>query len=83
MVLYWKLLKGTRRFLIWIICVYYGTIRFFVEFNKEAQVEGRDDYVLFMNTGQLLSIPLILVGLYFYVCSQPKPKSEQIMSVLF
>jgi prolipoprotein diacylglyceryltransferase len=34
-----------------------------VEFFKEAQVDSRGDWDL--NTGQLLSIPMILVGLYF------------------
>ena len=36
-----------------------------IEFFKEAQVDGREDWVLnSLNTGQVLSIPLILVGLW-------------------
>ena len=39
------------------------TVRFFVEFVKEAQNPERADWML--NTGQWLSIPFILIGLYF------------------
>jgi prolipoprotein diacylglyceryltransferase len=38
-------------------------VRFVIEFLKEAQIDNRGDWDL--NTGQLLSIPLIVVGLYF------------------
>jgi len=38
--------------------------RFVVEFFKEAQVEGRENWILGLNTGQVLSIPLIIIGLY-------------------
>ena len=37
--------------------------RFFLEYFKEVQVAERDTWVL--NTGQLLSIPMVLVGLYY------------------
>ena len=40
--------------------------RFIVEFFKEAQVTGREDWILGMNTGQTLSIPFILLG--FIIC---------------
>ena len=39
------------------------TVRFFVEFVKEAQVDDRATWAL--NTGQWLSIPFVLLGLYF------------------
>lgn len=39
------------------------SVRFVVEFLKEAQIESRDTW--FLNTGQLLSIPLVLLGLFF------------------
>ncbi len=39
------------------------SVRFIVEFFKEAQVDDRATWAL--NTGQLLSIPLILLGFYF------------------
>ncbi len=63
-------------FLFGLFLVLLWTVRFFVEFVKEAQVEGREDYVSFMNTGQLLSIPFIIVGLYFMFMYQPKTKVE-------
>ena len=41
------------------------SLRFFIEFLKEAQVEGREDWVLnSLNTGQILSVPLVLVGFW-------------------
>ncbi|WP_299254246.1 prolipoprotein diacylglyceryl transferase [uncultured Lacinutrix sp.] len=52
-------------FLFGLFLVLLWTVRFFVEFVKIAQVDGRDDYIWFMNTGQVLSIPFILIGLYF------------------
>ncbi len=39
------------------------TIRFFIEFLKENQVSFEDELPL--NMGQLLSIPCVLIGLYF------------------
>jgi prolipoprotein diacylglyceryl transferase len=63
---YWKSNKSKQEgFLFGLFLVLLWTIRFFVEFVKKAQVDGRDDYVWFMNTGQVLSVPLILIGLYF------------------
>jgi phosphatidylglycerol:prolipoprotein diacylglycerol transferase len=41
------------------------SIRLVIEFFKEAQIQEREDWVSVLNTGQLLSIPMILVGLYF------------------
>lgn len=52
-------------FLFGLFLVLLWTVRFFVEFFKIAQVDGRDDYIWFMNTGQALSIPFIIIGLYF------------------
>ena len=41
------------------------SLRFTIEFLKEAQVDGREDWVFnSLNTGQVLSIPLILIGLW-------------------
>lgn len=63
---YWKSNKSKQEgFLFGLFLVLLWTIRFFVEFVKKAQVDGRDDYVWFMNTGQVLSVPLIIIGLYF------------------
>lgn len=65
--MYWKtearnkagLLFGTFLLLLW-------TVRFFVEYVKESQ-GGFENYPIFaaLSTGQWLSIPFILAGLYF------------------
>ena len=62
--MYWKtdarkksgLLFGTFLVLLW-------TVRFFIEFVKESQGGFGDG--TFLSTGQWLSIPFIIVGLYF------------------
>ncbi|GAL66685.1 prolipoprotein diacylglyceryl transferase [Jejuia pallidilutea] len=46
------------------------TVRFFVEFFKEAQVDDRATWAL--NTGQWLSIPFVILGLYFMFKYKPK-----------
>ena len=40
------------------------SVRFFVEFFKEKQVEGGENWILGLNTGQVLSIPFIIAGFY-------------------
>lgn len=65
--MYWKtdarnkqgLIFGTFLILLW-------TIRFIVEFVKESQ-GGFEEYPIFnaLSTGQWLSIPFIIVGIYF------------------
>lgn len=61
---YWKTDKGkVLGYLFGLFMVFLWSVRFIVEFFKEAQVEQRGEWDL--NTGQLLSIPMILVGLYF------------------
>ncbi|WP_142783748.1 prolipoprotein diacylglyceryl transferase [Changchengzhania lutea] len=76
LILLFVYLKTSKRdqtgFLFGLFLVLLWTIRFFVEFVKEAQVEGRDDWVFGMNTGQLLSIPFVLIGLYFMFVFKPK-----------
>ena len=48
------------------------SLRFIIEFLKEAQVDGREDWVFnSLNTGQVLSIPLILVGVWL-ILRKPK-----------
>ena len=62
--MYWKtesrnkpgVLFGTFMILLW-------SVRFIVEFIKVGQTE-RDTYWI-INTGQLLSLPMIMVGVYF------------------
>ncbi|MDO6738325.1 prolipoprotein diacylglyceryl transferase [Wenyingzhuangia sp. 2_MG-2023] len=69
--MYWKtdaaqkqgLLFGTFFALLW-------SVRFAVEFCKEAQVKERAEWAL--NTGQWLSIPLVLIGIYFIVKAKKK-----------
>ncbi|WGK63688.1 prolipoprotein diacylglyceryl transferase [Croceiramulus getboli] len=63
---YWKTdLRHKQGFLFGLFLVLLWTVRFFVEFYKRAQVEGREDWIFGLNTGQILSIPFILIGLYF------------------
>ncbi|MEZ4802227.1 MAG: prolipoprotein diacylglyceryl transferase [Gelidibacter sp.] len=71
---YWKTKKREQQgFLFGLFLVLLWTIRFFVEFVKEPQ---GDEYFTMMglNTGQLLSIPFILIGLYFMFVYKPKTK---------
>lgn len=61
---YWKTDKREKLgYIFGLFMVLLWTVRLIVEFFKEAQVDSRGDWDL--NTGQLLSIPMILVGLYF------------------
>tara|TARA_R110001583_G_C5540403_1_gene399383 strand:+ start:40 stop:864 length:825 start_codon:yes stop_codon:yes gene_type:complete len=63
---YWKTDKKQKLgYLFGLFFVLLWTARFFVEFFKEKQIEGGENWVLGLNTGQVLSIPLIIVGLYF------------------
>ncbi len=63
---YWKTNKSKQLgFIFGLFLVLLWTVRLFVEQFKIEQVTGREDLFLYMNTGQLLSIPLILTGLYF------------------
>ncbi len=65
--IYWKTDKKQQLgYLFGVFMVLLWSTRFFIEFFKEAQVEGREDWILnALNTGQLLSIPLVLIGFYF------------------
>lgn len=64
--LYWKTdIKKKTGVLFGIFFAALWSVRFVIEYLKEAQVVGREDWVLGLNTGQVLSIPLILIGLYF------------------
>lgn len=61
---YWKTDKKFRLgYIFGLFLVLLWTVRFFVEFLKEPQSEG--EIVMGLNTGQWLSIPFILAGLYF------------------
>lgn len=49
--------------------------RFIIEFFKEVQVESEVGHVL--NNGQILSIPLVIVGLVFLIYSFVKPQNPE------
>ncbi|OUS00568.1 prolipoprotein diacylglyceryl transferase [Flavobacteriales bacterium 33_180_T64] len=71
---YWKTKKSEQQgFLFGLFLMLLWTVRFFVEFVKEPQGE---EYLTIgtLNTGQLLSIPFILIGLYFMFVYKPKTK---------
>ena len=62
--IYWKTEKRHKEgYLFGVFMVLLWSVRFVIEFFKEAQEADRSDWIL--NTGQLLSIPMILIGLYF------------------
>jgi len=76
---YWKTNKSKQQgFLFGLFLVLLWTVRFFVEFLKEPQ--GDEDLAAFfgdvLNNGQLLSIPFILIGLYFMFVYKPKTTIE-------
>lgn len=63
--LYWKLDKAKHTgFLFGLFLVLLWTIRFFVEYVKKSQ-GGFEESLGLLSTGQWLSIPFILIGLYF------------------
>ena len=64
--IYWKTKKGTQEgYLFGLFLLLLMNVRVFVEQFKIAQVDGREDWILGLNTGQILSIPFILIGIYF------------------
>lgn len=64
---YWKTEKRHKvGYLLGMFFVLLFTIRFFIEFLKEPQTD-HDAYIILgmdLNTGQLLSIPFVLLGLF-------------------
>jgi prolipoprotein diacylglyceryl transferase len=67
--LYWKTnIKEKTGFLFGLFMTVLWLMRFLIEFLKEEQVEGREDgFFNLFNTGQVLSIPLILIGLWLMI----------------
>jgi phosphatidylglycerol:prolipoprotein diacylglycerol transferase len=55
-------------FMFGILLTIMFTVRFFIEFIKENQVEFENDLTL--NMGQILSIPFVLIGIYLMVRSK-------------
>lgn len=73
---YSKTNKGNQSgFLFGLFLVLLWTIRLFVEFFKEPQ---GDEYITFLglNTGQMLSIPFIIIGLYFMFVFKSKSQES-------
>ena len=62
--MYWKTnSKQKSGYLFGVFLTLLWSVRFLIEFLKAPQEEDRANWIL--NTGQLLSIPLIIIGLYF------------------
>lgn len=74
--IYWKTEKRHKAgFIFGLFLVLTWTVRFVIEFIKVAQVENRSAW--FLDTGQLLSIPFILLGLYLIFFYKPKPSKAK------
>jgi len=72
--IYWKTNKKQRiGYIFGLFLVLLWTVRFFIEFMKEAQVEERGTWLL--NTGQWLSVPFIIAGFYFMFRPQANPNT--------
>lgn len=74
--MYWKTnAKFTPGKIFGLFLVFIFTARFFIEFIKEGQNANDDLWAI--NTGQLLSIPFVLVGLYLYFRKVPVKEQAQ------
>ncbi len=63
---YWNTNKKDKKgYIFGLFMVLLWSVRLIIEFFKEAQIESREDWIGILNTGQILSIPMILVGFYF------------------
>jgi prolipoprotein diacylglyceryl transferase len=72
---YWKTKKSEQQgFLFGLFLVLLWTVRFFVEYVKVSQGGIEKYFGASLSTGQLLSIPFILIGLYFMFIHKPKIK---------
>lgn len=68
--LYWKTnVRERMGYLFGMFLVLLWSVRFLVEFIKESQ-GGFEEYLGLFSTGQWLSIPFIIVGLYFIFNSE-------------
>lgn len=75
--LFWKTqVKQKMGVLFGVFFTLLWTIRFIVEFVKEPQVAERANWVF--NTGQLLSIPMILIGLGIIYFSNKKAMTSEV-----
>jgi len=70
---YWKTNKSKQSgFLFGLFLLLLWSVRFVAENFKIAQIDSREDWIMGLNTGQVLSIPFILLGLYFMFVYKPK-----------
>lgn len=67
--------KDQTGFLFGLFLILLWSVRFFVEFVKEPQGEEFINW-FGLNTGQWLSIPFILIGLYFMFVFKPKTTTK-------
>ena len=66
--IYWKTeRKNKPGFIFGVFLAVLWSLRFLIEFLKEPQVQARGEWAL--NTGQWLSIPLVLIGLFLIIRS--------------
>jgi prolipoprotein diacylglyceryl transferase len=73
MYVYWKTEKRNQNgYIFGLFLVLLWGVRFIVEFVKESQA-GFEKYEIFnaLSTGQWLSIPFVIIGLYFMFKSKP------------
>ncbi|MFY9243275.1 MAG: prolipoprotein diacylglyceryl transferase [Polaribacter sp.] len=76
--LYWKTNKKQQTgFLFGLFMLVLWSLRFVIEFLKEPQVQERGKEWFFspLNTGQVLSIPLVLIGLWLMLRNTKKKKN--------
>ncbi len=80
MFMYWKREAYKREGLLFgIFMIGIWGIRFFVEFVKEGQTAR--DYTEALNTGQMLSVPFVLIGVWLVVrAMMGQPKKETVTS---
>lgn len=73
--LYWKTKAAEKQGLLFgLFLLLLMGVRIIVENFKEVQIDERSEWVL--NTGQLLSIPFIIIGLYFVITSFRKKEQS-------
>ena len=73
---YWKTDKKQKQgYIFGIFMIALWGLRLIIEFLKKAQVAEREDWVFGLNTGQVLSIPLILIGVWL-VLRKKKPVTQ-------
>jgi prolipoprotein diacylglyceryl transferase len=72
--LYWKTKTAEKQgFIFGTFLILLWTVRFIVEYVKESQ-GGIEEFLGSLSTGQWLSIPFILIGVYFLLMSNKKPE---------